>query len=124
MIFSALKKISIAIVLCLLLACTAIADIQTMVFNHSENIVSHLLVLKGSEVDLKNDNPGAVYNISLINDKSGKRLVNVAEISAGGSFRLAFGKEGQYRLYYTLQRDEPQGAERYVLIDVISAHPA
>lgn len=124
MIFSALKKSAVAIVLCLLLACTAMADIQTIVFNHNETKISHLLVVKGSEVDLKNDNQSAVYNISLINDKSGKSLVSVAEISAGGSFRLEFGKEGQYRLYYSLQRDEPRGAERYVLINVISVHPA
>mgnify|MGYP001573411837 CR=1 FL=1 len=124
MIFSALKKTFMVIGICLLLAHTALADIQTIIFNHSETKISHLLVAKGSEVDLKNDNQSAVYNVSLINEKSGKSLVSVAEISAGGSFRLEFGREGQYRLYHSLQRDESEVEERYVLINVISARPA
>lgn len=124
MIFSALKKSSLVMGICLLLAHTARADIHTIIFNHNETKVSHLQVVKGSEVDLKNDNQGAVYNISLINEKSGKSLVSVAEISAGESFRLEFGKEGKYRLYYSLQRDEPEVLERYVLINVVSARLA
>ncbi len=119
-----LKKSWMIFALSLLLVRIAAAEVQTIVFDHGETKISQMLVTRGSEVNLKNDNPNAVYNISLINDKSGKRLVTVAEISAGSSVKVEFSKEGIYRLYYSLQPDDTQSADRYMLIKVIGALPA
>lgn len=123
-LLNGLKKSWMVFALSLLLVRIAAADIQTIVFEHGETKVSHLLVISGSEVTLKNDNSNAVYNISLINDKSGKSLVSVAEIPAGNSVKMEFSKEGIYRLYYSLQPDDTQNADRYMLIKVIGALPA
>ena len=99
------------------------ADSQMVSLQHRDSISQHYVV-KGSNINLQNDHPDAVYNISLVHTGSGKRLANVAELPAGGSFRLEFGREGIYRIYYALTPDETENANRYLLIDVIAPHPA
>ena len=99
------------------------ADSQTISLKHQDSI-SHLNVVKGIEVILKNDHQDAVYNISLINVEARKRVVNVIELPAGGSFRLEFGREGTYHLFYSLKPNEGENENRYVQINVIAPHPA
>lgn len=119
------KKILLVLICVFSLASTHEVDagIQTVTLEHNDSI-TRLYVLKGSNLNLKNDHEDAVYNISLVNAESGKKVANVAELSAGGSFRLEFGREGIYHLYYSLSSDEGENANRYLLIDVIAPHPA
>lgn len=123
-VFNRTGLILMSLALLFIQAKSVLAETQTLVLQHQNNLVSHLYVIKGSSLSLKNDHVDPVYNINLVNSETGKRVAGVVELLAGGSFRLEFGREGVYRLYYSLNPGEAENANRYVLINVSVPHPA
>lgn len=115
-----------ALVLCLWAwtAQRAGAEIQTIFLQQLNAGAQHFYVVKGSDVNLKNNQQQPIYNVVLVNVKSEKKVIGIEELPAGESVKFGFSKEGEYRLYYSFNPDKATALDHFVAIDVVPSRAA
>jgi hypothetical protein len=118
LIHSIKRKLSVFAVT-LLLAFTAIseADSGAIILNPTQQKPSELRVYQNAYVKISNTFNSALYDLTVIEFPSEKRVLSIADFQSGQSFEMSFSKAGEYKICYSSQNDP----RTCLLLDVLKA---
>jgi hypothetical protein len=75
---------------------------NTMItLNLSEQQLEKIIATKNSQLQLINDSVTTLYNFTVIQIPSGKRMVSINNIEPNASFNIAFDRPGTYVACYS-----------------------
>ena len=87
--------------------------------NSSGGHLEKILVAKSSEVELSNDSIATLYNFTVIQISTGKRMVSIGDIKPSSSFNLAFDRTGTYIACYSEASEKALNKSTCLQIDVV-----
>ena len=118
MIYSVKRKFSVFAVM-LLLFFTAIseADSGAIILNPTQQKPSGLRIYKNAFVKISNTFNSALYDLTVIEYSSEKRVLSIADFQSGESFEMSFSKAGEYKICYSSENDR----RTCLLLDVLKA---
>ena len=118
MIYSAKRKISVfAVTLLLVFTAISEADSGAIILNPTQQKPSELRVYQNAYVKISNTFNSALYNLTVIEFPSEKRVLSIADFQSGQSFEMSFSKAGEYKICYSSENDP----RTCLLLDVLKA---
>ena len=87
--------------------------------NPSERQLERILVTKSSDVHLNNDSVSTIYDFTVIQISTGKRMVSIENIKPSASFNIAFDRAGTYVACYLDKSKKALSKNTCLQIDVI-----
>ena len=79
-----------------------------------------LKVYQNAYVEISNSFSSDLYDITVIESPSQKRVLSIADFQSGQSFEMSFSKAGEYEICYSSQKDAG-GSRTCLQIDVLIA---
>ena len=79
-----------------------------------------LKVYQNAYVEISNSFSSDLYDITVIESPSQKRVLSIADFQSGQSFEMSFSKAGEYEICYSSQKDAG-GLRTCLQIDVLKA---
>ena len=79
-----------------------------------------LKVYQNAYVEISNSFSSDLYDITVIESPSQKRVLSIADFQSGQSFEMSFSKAGEYEICYSSQKDAG-GSRTCLQIDVLKA---
>jgi hypothetical protein len=121
LIYSVKRKLSVVAV-ALLLVFTAIseADSGAITLNPTQQKPSELRVYQNAYVKISNTFNSALYDLTVIEFPSEKRVLSIADFQSGQSFEMSFSKAGEYKICYSSENDP----RTCLFLDVLKAEMA
>jgi hypothetical protein len=106
LIHSAKKELSI-FVIAVLLVFTAIseADSGAIILNPTQQKPSELRIYQNAFVKIRNTFNSALYDLTVVEFPSEKRVLSIADFKSGQSFEMSFSKAGEYKICYSSESD-------------------
>ena len=86
--------------------------------NPSERQLERILVTKSSDVHLSNDSVSTIYDFTVIQISTGKRMVSIENIKPSASFNIAFDRAGTYVACYLDKSKKALSKNTCLQIDV------
>jgi hypothetical protein len=118
LICSAKIKLSVLVVAVLLVFTTiSEADSGAIILNPTQQKPSDLRVYQNAYVKISNTFNSALYDLTVIEFPSEKRVLSIADFQSGQSFEMSFSKAGEYKICYSSENDP----RTCVLLDVLKA---
>ena len=87
--------------------------------NPSGRQLERILVTKSSDVHLSNDSVSTLYDFTVIQVSTGKRMVSIDDIKPSASFNLAFDRAGTYIACYSEDNEKSLSKNICLQIDVV-----
>ena len=87
--------------------------------NPSERQLERILVTKSSDVHLNNDSVSTIYDFTVIQISTGKRMVSIENIKPRASFNIAFDHAGTYVACYLDKSKKALSKNTCLQIDVV-----
>ena len=81
--------------------------------------LERVLVTKSSDVHLSNDSVTTLYDFTVIQISTGKRMVSIGDIKPSASFNIAFDRPGTYVACYLDKRKKALSKNTCLQIDVV-----
>ena len=79
-----------------------------------------LKVYQNAYVEISNSFSSVLYDITVMESPSQKRVLSIADFQSGQSFEMSFSKAGEYEICYSRQKDAG-GLRTCLQIDVLKA---
>ena len=79
-----------------------------------------LKVYQNAYVEISNSFSSDLYDITVMEAPSQKRVLSISDFQSGQSFEMAFSKAGEYEICYSSQKDAG-GSRTCLQIDVLKA---
>ena len=79
-----------------------------------------LKVYQNAYVEISNSFSSVLYDITVMESPSQKRVLSIADFQSGQSFEMSFSKVGEYEICYSSQKDAG-GSRTCLQIDVLKA---
>ncbi len=79
-----------------------------------------LKVYQNAYVEISNSFSSDLYDITVIESPSQKRVLSIADFQSGQSFEMSFSRPGEYEICYSSQKDAG-GSRTCLQIDVLIA---
>ena len=79
-----------------------------------------LKVYQNAYVEISNSFSSDLYDITVIESPSQKRVLSIADFQSGQSFEMSFSKAGEYEICYSSQKDLG-GLRTCLHVDVLKA---
>ena len=79
-----------------------------------------LKVYQNAYVEISNSFSSDLYDITVIESPSQKRVLSIADFQSGQSFEMSFSRAGEYEICYSSQKDAG-GSRTCLQIDVLIA---
>jgi hypothetical protein len=118
LIYSVKRKLSVfAVTLLLVFTAISEADSGAIILNPTQQKQSELRVYQNAYVKISNTFNSALYNLTVIEFPSEKRVLSIADFQSGQSFEMSFSKAGEYKLCYSSENDP----RTCLLLDVLKA---
>ena len=118
MIHSTKRKFSVfAIAVLLIFTAISEADSGAIILNPTQQKPSGLRIYKNAFVKISNTFNSALYNLTVIEYSSEKRVLSIADFQSGESFEMSFSKAGEYKICYSSENDR----RTCLLLDVLKA---
>ena len=93
---------------------------DTMIsLNPSGQQLERILVTKSSDVNLTNDSVSTLYDFTVIQISTGKRMVSIDNIKPSASFSIAFDRAGTYVACYLDKSKKALSKNTCLQIDVV-----
>ncbi len=93
---------------------------DTMIsLNSSGRQLEKILVTKSSDVHLSNDSVSTLYDFTVIQVSTGKRMVSINDIKPSASFNIAFDRAGTYVACYLDKSKKALSKNPCLQIDVV-----
>ena len=87
--------------------------------NPSERQLERILVTKSSDLNLNNDSVSTIYDFTVIQISTGKRVVSIENIKPSASFNIAFDRAGTYVACYLDKSKKALTQNTCLQIDVV-----
>jgi hypothetical protein len=87
--------------------------------NPSGQQLERILVTKSSDVYLSNDSVSTLYDFTVIQVSTGKRVVSINDIKPSASFNIAFDRAGTYVACYLNKNKKALSKNTCLQIDVV-----
>ena len=87
--------------------------------NPSGQQLERILVTKSSDVHLSNDSVSTLYDFTVIQVSTGKRVVSINDIKPSASFNIAFDRAGTYVACYLNKNKKALSKNTCLQIDVV-----
>ena len=87
--------------------------------NPSGQQLERILVTKSSDVHLSNDSVSTLYDFTVIQVSTGKRMVSINDIKPSASFNIAFDRAGTYVACYLDKSKKALSKNTCLQIDVV-----
>ena len=87
--------------------------------NPSERQLERILVTKSSDVHLNNDSVSTIYDFTVIQISTGKRMVSIENIKPSASFNIAFDRAGTYVACYLDKSKKALSKNTCLQIDIV-----
>ena len=118
MIHSTKRKFSVfAIAFLLIFTAISEADSGAIILNPTQQKPSGLRIYKNAFVKISNTFNSALYDLTVIEYSSEKRVLSIADFQSGQSFEMLFSKAGEYKICYSSENDP----RTCLLLDVLKA---
>ena len=100
------SKLSLAVV-AVLLVFTAISEAGSgaIILNPTQQKPVELRVYQNAYVKISNTFNSALYDLTVIEFPSEKRVLSIADFQSGQSFEMSFSKAGEYKICYSSEND-------------------
>jgi hypothetical protein len=106
LIYSVKRKFSVfAVTLLLVFTAISEADSGAIILNPTQQKPSELRVYQNAYVKISNTFNSALYNLTVIEFPSEKRVLSIADFQSGQSFEMSFSKAGEYKICYSSTND-------------------
>ena len=79
-----------------------------------------LKIYQNAYVEISNSFNSVLYDITVMESPSQKRVLSIADFQSGQSFEMSFSKVGEYEICYSSQKDVG-GSRTCLQIDVLKA---
>jgi len=79
-----------------------------------------LKIYQNAYVEISNSFSSDLYDITVAESPSQKRVLSIADFQSGQSFEMSFSKAGEYEICYSSQKDAG-GSRTCLQIDVLKA---
>ena len=79
-----------------------------------------LKVYQDAYVEISNSFSSDLYDITVIESPSQKRVLSIADFQSGQSFEMSFSRAGEYEICYSSQKDA-DGSKTWLQINVLKA---
>ena len=79
-----------------------------------------LKVYQNAYVEISNSFSSDLYDITVIESPSQKRVLSIADFQSGQSFEMSFSRAGEYEICYSSQKDA-RGSRTCLQINVLIA---
>ena len=79
-----------------------------------------LKVYQNAYVEISNSFSSVLYDITVMESPSQKRVLSIADFQSGQSFEMSFSKAGEYEICYSRQKDA-DSSRTCLQIDVLKA---
>ena len=79
-----------------------------------------LKIYQNAYVEISNSFNSVLYDITVMESPSQKRVLSIADFQSGQSFEMSFSKGGEYEICYSSQKDVG-GSRTCLQIDVLKA---
>jgi len=121
LIHSAKRKLSVfAVTVLLVFTAISEADSGAIILNPSQQEPSELRVYQNAYVKISNTFNSALYDLTVIEFPSEKRVLSIADFQSGQSIEMLFSKAGEYKICYSSEND----SRTCLLLDVLKAEMA
>ena len=118
MINSTKRKIScFAVAVLFIFAAISEAGSGAIILNPTLQKPSDLRVYQNAFVKISNTFNSALYDLTVIEFPSEKRVLSIADFQSGQSFEMSFSKAGEYKICYSSESD----TRTCMLLDVLKA---
>jgi hypothetical protein len=118
LIHSAKRKFSVfAVVVLLVFTAISEADSGAIILNPTQQKPSELRVYQNAYVKISNTFNSALYDLTVIEFPSEKRVLSIADFQSGQSFEMSFSRAGEYKICYSSENDP----RTCLLLDVLKA---
>ena len=87
--------------------------------NVTKTQLEKILITKSAEVQLSNDSLTTLYDFTIIQVASGKRILSVEDLEPSASLSLAFDRAGTYIACYSENSDKGLNKSTCLQIDVV-----
>ena len=87
--------------------------------NPSGGKLERVLVTKNSDLHLSNDSVSTLYDFTVIQISTGKRMVSIEDIKPSASFNIAFDRAGTYVACYLDKSKKALSKNTCLQIDVV-----
>ena len=95
-------------------------SLEAMISLNPSKIKSHTIrITKSDEVKLSNDSQTILYDVTIININSGKRMLSIEDLKPSASLNLAFDHTGTYLACYSQESKEDLTKSNFLKIDVV-----
>ncbi len=113
------KRIFSLLVIAFLLVFTANSEAGSgaIILNPTQQNQSGVKVYQNAYVKISNTFNSALYNLTVIEFPSEKRVLSIADFQSGQSFEMSFSKAGEYQICYSSESDP----RTCLLLDVLKA---
>ena len=91
--------------------------------NPSGRQLERVFVTKSSDVHLSNDSVSTLYDFTVIQISTGKRMVSIDDIKPNASFNIAFDRTGTYVACYLDKSKKALSKNTCLQIDVVVLRP-
>jgi len=81
--------------------------------------LERLLITKSSDVHLSNDSASTLYDFTVIQISTGKRMVSIDDIKPSASFNIAFDRAGTYVVCFSNKSKKALSKNTCLQIDVV-----
>ena len=118
MIYSAKIKFSVfAAALLIVFTSISEADPSAIILNPNQQKPSELRIYQNAYVKISNTFNSVLYDLTVIEFPSEKRVLSIEDFQSGQSFEISFSKAGEYKICYSSENDP----RTRLLLDVLKA---
>ena len=106
MIYSAKIKFSVfAAAVILVFTSISEADPGAIILNPNQQKPSELRIYQNAYVKISNTFNSVLYDLTVIEFPSEKRVLSIEDFQSGQSFEMSFSKAGEYKICYSSEND-------------------